>query len=542
MKMRSFLKLLRSRKRELYEDAIRLYNGHEYGQAIEKFEKIVMESPSSKGLHYRLSHFYLGQARLKLGILLYALGNFSKAAYELEKAAEFNPDHIGIFEYLGICYNNTGRFEKAIGAFEYFLERKPDHVQTRLRLEIVYHNVKMWDKAISICNQILKEVPNYADVHFHLGLAYLGKGEPRQALLSFENALKINPYYRDARIRLGITLAYLGELDKALSEILPLVDAFPGFADFRYFLGIVYAARNEMPKAIDSFEHALQINPSFRDARAKLGMLLCRAGRYGDALAELEAAQALDPNNSALGLVVERLRRFLTLGQEDRRGVPSIIEGIIGKEGIVAQAIQEFNRHLEIAPSFTEMLSVIKYFPDEDLYLFESLIPVINKYIDQNPHHAHLYNALGPLCVKAKRYDAGEEAFRKALNINPKYREARFNLFNILKEQEKLDIARKEGETLLEQGLSYPDFYCSLSEIYLALGMFDRAEAVLNLANDIRPAYAKTHFILSKVCESQGRKETAIEELKRCMDCDPPESLRQEGMERLKQLTSHDMD
>jgi len=515
MKMNFFLKLIRSRKRELYEDAIRLYNGHEYSQAIEKFEKIVMESHSSKGLHYRLSHFYLGQARLKLGILLYALGNFSRAAYEFEKATEFNPDHIDIFEYLGICYNNTGKFEKAIGAFEYFLERKPDHVQTRLRLEIVYHNVKMWDKAISICNQIIKEAPHYADVYFHLGLAYLGKGEPRQALLSFENALKINPYYRDARIRLGITFAYLGELEKALSQVLPLVEAFPGFADFRYFLGIVYAARNEMPKAIDSLKHALQINPSFRDARAKLGMLLCKAGRFGDALAELEAAQKLDPKNSALTLVVERLRRFLTLEHEGRHGVPSIAEGIIGKEGIVAQAITEFNRHLEIAPSFTEMLSVIKYFPEEDLYLFESLIPVINKYIDQNPHHADLYNALGSLCVKAKRYDDGVEAFKKALDINPGYREARFNLFNTLKEQGKLDIASKEGETLLEQGLPYPDFYCSLGEIYLTRGLFDRAEEVLKKASEIRPEYAKAHLLLSKVYENRGPKETAVEELKK---------------------------
>ena len=538
MKMKSLLRLFRYGKNEFYQEAIQLYNRHEYGQAIEKFEKITKEGTSPKGLHYRLSHFYLGQARLKLGILLFALGNFSKAVPELEEAIEFNPDNIDIYEYLGICYNNIGEFERAINAFEYFLDRKPNHLQSRLKLEITYHNIKMWDKAISICREILQKAPDYADVHFHLGLAYLGKGEASNAVLSFENALKISPRYRDARIRLGITLAYLGNVDAALSHIFQMVEAFPKYADLHYFLGIVYACRDEIPRAIDCFTQALEINPSFRNARIKFGMILCKIGKFRDALNEFEKAQELDPEDGSLKAVIELVRDLIRSYPDGFKKLPEIFEELFGDEGIIAQTIREFNEHLEIVPSFTEMLSIVKYFPEDDVSLFESLIPVINNYIKQNPDHPDLHNALGSLCVKAERYNEGAEAFRKALEINPEYLEARFSLFKALKEQGKLESAVDEGEILVKKKLSYPDFYCSLSEIYISMGMFDRADATLQKAIKKDPKHAETHFLLAKVHENQGLKEKAIDELKKCVDYNPPESLKQKAKEALSRLSS----
>jgi len=49
-----------------------------------------------------------------------------------------------------------------------------------------------------------------------------------------------------------------------------------------------------------------------------------------------------------------------------------IYEDFFGDEGIIAQTIREFNEHLEIVPSFTEMLSVIKWFPEEDISFKEA--------------------------------------------------------------------------------------------------------------------------------------------------------------------------
>ena len=507
MKMKSLFRLFRAGNNKLYKEAIQHYNSHEYGQAMEIFEKIIREGSSSKGLHYRLSHFYLGQAHLKLGILHFALGRYSKAVPQLEKAIKFNPDSIDLYEYLGICYNNVGDFQEAICTFEYFLDKKPNHMQTRLKLEITYHNSKMWERAISICKAILQKFPDYADVHFYLGLAYLGKGEASSAVLSFENALRINPEYRDAQIRLGITIAYLGDFDAALSHMSQMVEVFPKYADLHYYLGIIYAGRDELPRAIDCFRQALEINPSYKNARNKLGMILCKIGKFRDALNEFEQSQALGPKDDGLDIVVERVRQVVLSCPHHFQELPDIFKELFGEKGIIAQTIREFNEHLEIVPNFTDMLSIIKYFPDEDISIFENLIPVIKHYIGQKPHHSDLHNALGVFCVKAKRYDEGIKAFRRALEINPEYLKARFNLFKALKEDRDFESAVKEGEILLEKKLSYPDFYCSLGKIYIAMDMLDRAAATLQRGIEKNPEYAETHFLLSEIQKARVSKQ-----------------------------------
>jgi tetratricopeptide (TPR) repeat protein len=183
------------------------------------------------------------------------------------------------------------------------------------------------------------------------------------------------------------------------------------------------------------------------------------------------------------------------------------------------------------------MLSTLEYFPEENLSFFESLLPVINNYIGQNPHRPDLYNVLGTLCVKTKRYGEGAEAFRAALNINPEYLEARFNLFKTFKAQGKLEAAVDEGKVLLEKKLPYPDFYCSLGEIYISMDKLDQADATLQRATLINPKRAETHFLLAKVHESRGLKEKAIAALKECVACNPPESLKQKAKEFLRKLT-----
>ncbi|MFH1630144.1 MAG: tetratricopeptide repeat protein [Pseudomonadota bacterium] len=96
----------------------------------------------------------------------------------------------------------------------------------------------------------------------------------------------------------------------------------------------------------------------------------------------------------------------------------------------------------------------------------------INNYIRQNPHHPDLHNALGSSCVKAKRY----------------------------------------------------------------MGIFDRADAILQRGIEKNPKYAKAHSLLAKVYENQGLKEKAIEELKKCVDYNPPEWLKQKAKETLSKL------
>ncbi len=92
-------------------------------------------------------------------------------------------------------------------------------------------------------------------------------------------------------------------------------------------------------------------------------------------------------------------------------------------------------------------------------------------------------------------------------------------------------------KSFLKKELPCPDFYCSLGEIYISMEIFDRADTILQRAIEKNPKYAETHFLLAKVHKNQGLTEKAIEELKKCIDYNPPGWLKQKAKEALSNLT-----
>ena len=519
-----------------YEEAIELYNNHMYRKAIEKFKEVIENRSSSKSLHHRLSHFYSGQAHYNLGVMFFAMSNFDKAVVEFENALGFRPNQVEIWEYLGICYNNIGEYEKAVNAFEKVLDAEPTHLPARLKLGIAFHNLQMWDKTISICQEILKIHPNYADVHFHLGLAYLGQGNPSDASLAFENALKINPQYNEPRIRLGITQAYLGNLDDALNHISLMLKEFPNYSDLHYYLGIIQASNDEIPKAISSFRRALEINPLFSESRIKLGILLYKTEKFNEALNEIEEASRLDPENKNIHMILEHLRRRINLSEKISKEVPGFTHRDLTDDEIIDQNICDFNKHVEIVPNFSEMLSIMKGFSEEDAPFYEPLIPIVRDSVAQHPDYADLHSSLGSLYFKVQRFEQAESAFKRALDINPEYLQARFNLFRTFKAEGKLEAALKEGQYLFEKGLPYPDFYCSLGEIYISLKMYDEAKAILQRLLEKKPKYARAHLVLAQFYENMGAKDKAISQLLKCLDSNPSKEGKLEAREALFRL------
>lgn len=523
-------------KNKCYEEGIELYNDHKYRLAIEKFQEIIKKKSPTTSPYFRLSHLYCGKAHHDLGILLFAMGNFSRAAKEFEKALQFDPRQVEIWEYLGICYNNIGKFEKSANAFKNVLKQEPNHLSSKLKLGIAFHNLEMWNKAILTCQEILKIHPKYADVHFHLGLTYLGQGNAPMAASAFEKALEINPKYRDARIKLGITHTYLGNLEEALSHLSSVLNDFPDYADLHYYMGIIHSSRDEPKKAVSFFRRSLEINPSFIDARFRLGIVLCRVERYNEALDELEEAHRLDPGNRNLRTVLKVLRKMIREPEQGPQEVSRMLQWILGDKEMISRSIRQSNKHIQIIPNFSELLSTVKSFPDEDISIYEGVIPLIKDTISENPDYPDFYSSLGSLYFKVRRFEQAENAFKKALDINPEYLQARFNLFRTFKAKGELEAALKEGQYLFEKGLPYPDFYCSLGEIYISFKMFDKAEAILQSTLKKKPRYARAHLILAQFYENMGDKDKAISLLLKCLDSNPSKERELDAREALLRL------
>jgi tetratricopeptide (TPR) repeat protein len=127
-----------------------------------------------------------------------------------------------------------------------------------------------WDQAEKDYRKILDENPRYPGVHFRLGRLLLSKPNPA-------------PDFQD----------------QAKKELQQELEIDPSNAGAEYVLGELARETQDLPEAIRHFTKATQLNPTFADAYLGLGMSLLAQKSYAEAVAPLQAAVKLQPENPA---------------------------------------------------------------------------------------------------------------------------------------------------------------------------------------------------------------------------------------------------
>jgi tetratricopeptide (TPR) repeat protein len=520
----------------LYEEAICLFNQHNYKEAIEKFEEILKKKSSAKSLHHNLAQVYASQAHRNLGIILFTLGNFSAALEEFRKALSYNRGYTELHYFIGVCLNNMGDFDGAIQSFNTVLEVEPSNLPVRLKLGVVLHNLKMWDKAISLYENILRASPGYADIHFHLGLALLGKGNIADALGAFEKAIAINPNYLQARLKTAILLTYLGHNKEALETLTQLAGQFPDYADINYYLGIAHMGLGHTGDAMDCFLRAIEINPAYKEARLKLGVIYCHLERLDEGVKALEQACLLDPEDEDLPMIISGIRKMTETASHPGEELATVLGKICVSDEEIVRVLPEFNKYLQIGPEVSEMISIVATISKDDKELCEILIPFIKAYISSYFGYPDLHNSLGTLCYKLERMEEAETAFREAIRLNPDYLKARLNLFYTLRESGKLTEALEEGRYLSSKTTSYPDLHYTMGEVYASCDMLEEAKESLREGIRLNPRYWQAHLLMAEVHKREGNRGEAIAELKCCLDGNPGEEAARQIQEEIASL------
>ncbi len=531
--MKIVKRLMSFTREDSYKKAMELYNSHMYSEAIELFEDTLKKKPSPGSVHHNLARVYCGQAHRNLGVLLFATGNYSDALGEFRAALKYNPEHVELSTLIGVCLNNLGDFAGAVEIFNNILEIDSSHLPTKLKLGVALHNLGMWEKAATIFEGILRENPNFADVHFRLGLTLLGQGKPTEASKTFREALRINPEYIEAQKKLAITEAYLGHFEEALEQLDKLTERFPDYADMHYFSAIVYSRLNNLDAAVKSLKQAIKINPSYLDARIKLGLLLCRMENINEGLEEFKAAKRLHPEREGLQTAIDILEKMVNAPLPSSDAFSKTVDQLFGKDKTIGETIEHFFRDIKINPDFSDIHLIIEHLSDKDTSLCEMLIPVVKDCIDETPRYPDLYNTLGSILMKLHRAEEAVAEFRKAVSINPKYMNARINLFIALKEQGNFQEALEQGELITREGISFPDIICAIGEVCFSMARYEDALNYAQKASELNSRYGKASFLKAQAYRKQGNAHAAENELKKCLKSDLPEELLKQVKEQL---------
>ena len=117
--------------------------------------------------------------------------------------------------HLGLAHHDEGRLTEAESIFRRALQFDPNHSGCLNRLGILAHQCGHPDTAVMLIGQAIALNSSIAEYHYNFGLVLAGLGRMDEAVTHNRRAVSLEPGYADAHTNLGGALAAQGQWSEA---------------------------------------------------------------------------------------------------------------------------------------------------------------------------------------------------------------------------------------------------------------------------------------------------------------------------------------
>lgn len=215
-----------------------------------------------------------------------------------------------------------------------------------------------------------------------------------EALPILREVLAEDPSNAFARLVLGSAYSGMGQPAQAIEQYRKYVELVPTSSYAHLWIAICYLNLGDRDGALREADAALALDARFTDARVLRAGVLAARSQYETAIAELRSAVATDPGKPAIRLDL-------------------------------AKVLAEAGQPAEARRTYEELLR-------------------------EKADYAPALIGLAALQASSGDLDAAALGLRKALELDPRQLNARFNLAQVLERQQRLSEARMEYERLAE--------------------------------------------------------------------------------------------
>jgi len=385
-----------------------------------------------------------------------------KGIEALNKLLEFYPEDIEGKINLGIAYWWSGQWDKAREQFELLIANKVESVYPYSVLAQIYWEKGMYDKVTEVCEEYFNNFGDNPSILNYLVQNYLfqGKYDLAQA-----------------------------EVDKAISLNLTGFNRF----QFYYLQGDIYVCREdwtlaekEYLKLFDSEELVFQYN-----GREGLAELYRLQGKFKKAHAQIRQNIELANESSNMG-AKSYYHRYLSYLHLMSRSPEKALEEC-NKAWKIAFDNENLRRQRE-ALHVKGLIHLELKSVDEAERVADELKGMIEKGVDKTLIRLY-YHLAGRIELERKNFDRAIEHFKKALSLEP-------------------------------VGYVWQvSFRSSLAQAYYESGDLKKSqeayEGIISLpitSTFCRDIYAKSFYLLGKICEEQVNTTKAIEYFEKFLD------------------------
>jgi tetratricopeptide (TPR) repeat protein len=271
-----------------------LYQSRKFEQAIGLLETAIRENPNDN------------EAAQVLALSYYSAGKPDKAVPLLEKlqsnlgAAGFDTSYL-----LGMCYLKDRQPDKARVAFARMYSVQPDSGAAHLLFARMLVREHRQDEAFPELKTAISLDSRLTMAHFLLGEIYLYKNATDSAIAEFRKELEMSPSLWLVYWRLGDALARIESYDEAERAEKQAIWLNESFSGAYVTLGQIALKRGDSGLAVALLERAVKMEPNNQNAHYSLAKAYQRLGRADDANRQFEMSRSLLAEKNSSGSLID---------------------------------------------------------------------------------------------------------------------------------------------------------------------------------------------------------------------------------------------
>jgi tetratricopeptide (TPR) repeat protein len=378
---------------------------------------------------------------------------------------------------------------------------------------------------------------------------YLQTGNLEEAgtlLRGFGQSKTLDP---SLSLLLGKVDVRTGRYDEAEEILTRLVGRSPGNLEAGDTLAALYEYQKKFDQAIAIYETLSQTGAPSAYVKGRLGSLNLRAGRFREAIALLEEAQRLEPNDTSNLLALAQSYEGAGESAAALSSYDRLIEKESGnvearfyrarlqeKEGDSPAALAGFKEIIALSSgrgAVTDREAAILALCysqvgliEMDAHRFDAAAEAFTHALDAaDEPGAELFLLLARADLDGGKMDDAEKAMMEGARRFPVDLDLKILRGEILMARGNLAGARETFKTILKDQKDSPEAYTRVSEVFLRRKHFDEGEAILKEGIRLHPEDDGLLFERGAVMERQGRLGEAERSLAKAIRINPKNAM-----------------
>lgn len=396
--------------------------------------------------------------------------NYRSAVDKYQQAIGLAPNYPYAYYFKGYSHFYLGEYDRATADFSKALEQKYKPLDVyAIRWQAFYWQ-KNYDAALEDVRQALRIEPSNAYFHLALGDCHRGKNDFRGALAAYQKAAQLDQSNGDAHYFIALSHNQLGEYTQQGFAGLKAIEKNTKYKGESWeYVGQALVAGKKYEEAAQAYENALLARPDSKDVYGNLSDVYRVLNRFDDAINATRRGLQRYPNDgnyyvslSWFYSLADRPQEAVAAGQQATRLLPDQYMGYTNlcraynDSKQYALAVQTCNKALQLNPGDGETYLYLARAYDRQnktalaTAAFKKAVDGLLAFTRGNAEYSDGFYLLGNAYYATDQRANAIAAYKRCLELAPRFSKARYNLGYIYALNNNKALAREQYNALLE--------------------------------------------------------------------------------------------